>query len=273
MDINKILYNCIFNEDCLVTMDRLPDNCLDLVVTSPPYDNLRDYKGYVFDYSKVIHKLYRIIKPGGVVVWVVGDATVNGSETGTSFKHALCFKDNGFNIHDTMIWQKTNAIPKIKTKRYYDVFEYMFIFSKGQPKTFNPIQQDCKNGGKTITTSLKQISKDKIRKVKTYTSNLTRNKDNIWKYAVGKNETSHPAVFPYDLVHDHIISWSNENDLVYDPFAGSGTTLLACKNLNRLFIGSEISSEYTDIIINRVECHVNNIFLGSSMVEQSAVNR
>ena len=102
--------NTIFNEDCLNTMRAMPDGVIDLVITSPPYDDLRNYKGYSFDFESIAKELFRVVKEGGVVVWVVGDATVDGSETGTSFRQALFFKEVGFNLHDTMIYMKNKII-------------------------------------------------------------------------------------------------------------------------------------------------------------------
>ena len=242
----------IYNEDCLDTMGRLPDNLVDLTVTSPPYDNLRTYDGYSFDFKKTAEELYRITKEGGVVVWIVGDATTNGSESGTSFRQALGFMDAGFRLHDTMIWRKTNPMPKVKTKRYFDVFEYMFVFSKGQPKTFNPIMQATKFGGKVYDSTVKKITKGNERVKKTFVLNSERYKDNIWDIAVAQNKTAHTAVFPEQIVHDHIISWSNEFDQVYDPFMGSGTTAIVAQRLGRRWFGSEISSEYCNIIFERL---------------------
>ena len=242
----------IYNEDCLETMGRLPDGIVDLVVTSPPYDKLRTYSGYSFDFEKTVAELYRLVKDGGVVVWIVGDATVNGSESGTSFRQALGFIDAGFRLHDTMIWRKTNPMPKVKTKRYFDVFEYMFVFSKGQPKTFNPIMQATKFGGKVYDSTVKQITTGKERVKKTFVLNSERYKDNIWDIAVAQNKTAHTAVFPEQIVHDHIVSWSNEFDQVYDPFMGSGTTALVAQRLGRRWFGSEISAEYCDIANTRL---------------------
>lgn len=239
--------NTIHNENCLETMKDMPDNFVDLTVTSPPYDDLRVYNGYSFNFEAVAYELYRVTKQGGVVVWIVGDSTIKGSESGTSFRQALGLKEVGFNLHDTMIWRKTNPMPKVKTKRYFDVFEYMFILSKGQPKTFNPLMQATKLGGKTYNSTMKQISSGKVRKPKTMILNTERYKDNIWDCAVAQNKTNHPAVFPESLVTDHITTWSNEGDLVYDPFIGSGTTALASIKLKRNYIGSEISSEYCDL--------------------------
>jgi site-specific DNA-methyltransferase (adenine-specific) len=233
-------------------MKAMPDSFIDLTITSPPYDSLRTYNGYSFDFELVAKSLFRITKPGGVLVWMVGDATEKGSETGTSFRQALGLKDVGFNLHDTMIWRKTNPMPKVKTKRYFDVFEYMFVLSKGQPKTFNPIMQPTKLGGQIYDSTVKKITKGKERTKKTFVLNMERYKDNIWDCAIAQNKTEHPAVFPESLVSDHILSWSNKGDIIYDPFIGSGTTAIVAKRLNRIYIGSEISKEYCAIAESRI---------------------
>ena len=257
MEINKI-----YNENCIDTMVKMPDNFIDLTVTSPPYDNLRTYQGYSFDFEAVAKELYRVTKQGGVVVWVVGDATIKGSETGTSFRQALYFKEIGFNLHDTMIYKKTGC-PFPETNRYYPNFEYMFIFSKEKPKTVT-LLADRKNayagskknrpngaGDRQKDGSIKPMSCDRLgidRKIKEYGVRF-----NIWEMPhVGKERSLHPATFPESLANDHIISWSNEGDLVYDPFMGSGTTAKMAILNNRNWIGSEISEEYCKIIEQRL---------------------
>ena len=247
IEINKT-----YNENCLETMAKMPDDFVDLTVTSPPYDGLRTYNGYSFDFENVAKELWRITKQGGIVVWVVDDATVKGSETLTSFRQALYFKEIGFYLHDTMIWQKTNPMPKVKTKRYFDVFEYMFIFSKGVPKTFNPIMVDCKMGGKIYDSTCKNMGGENGRTKKTFVLNKQRYKNNIWEIAIAQNKTKHPAVFPEQLANDHIISWSNEGDLIYDPFMGSGTTAKMAILTKCNWIGSEISEEYCRIAEKRI---------------------
>lgn len=238
-------------------MAKMPDNFIDLVVTSPPYDDLRTYNGYSFDFEAAAKELYRVVKDGGVVVWVVGDATINGSETGTSFKQALFFKEIGFNLHDTMIYKKANAMPNANSKRYRQSFEFMFILSKGEPKSFNPIMVDVKR-----FDIGKQRGRDGcIKKYeKRYSENKKRKIDNIFEYGVGGMEIEHPAIFPEQLAKDHIISWSNEGDLVYDPFGGSGTTAKMAHILNRNWIMSEISSEYCLIAEKRLSNIKNTLF-------------
>jgi DNA modification methylase len=242
----------LLHGDCLELMKKLESNCIDLTVTSPPYDNLRTYNGYSFDFEGIAKELYRITKDGGVIVWVVGDATINGSESGTSFKQALYFKEIGFNLHDTMIWEKASRIPT--QDRYYNVVEYMFILSKGKPKTMNFIV-DHKN----ITAGAKRRKDKVINKGanekyvdKWITSPEYSRRSNIWKYGTSGNGTKHPAIFPEQLANDHIISWSNEGDTVLDCFLGSGTTGKMAVQLNRNFIGMEISSEYLDIAKKRI---------------------
>ena len=243
--------------DCVSVMGEIPDESIDLTVTSPPYDNLREYNGYSFDFESVAKELYRVTKDGGVVVWVVGDSTVDGSESGTSFKQALYFKEIGFRLHDTMIYAKNNN-PLPEKNRYFQSFEYMFVFSKGKPKTFNPIK-DRKNINAGLVKSKSSIrNKDGSTSItKTSVVQDFGARKNIWTIDCGymkstKNKESykHPAIFPDKLAEDHILTWSNVGDTVLDPFAGSGTTLRMAKNNNRRYIGIEISPEYVEIISN-----------------------
>lgn len=246
--------NKIYNEDCLKTMSKMPDCFIDLVVTSPPYDNLREYNGFTFEFEKIANELFRIVKDGGIVVWVVGDATINGSETGTSFKQALHFINCGFNLHDTMIYKKNSCTypSHSKSNRYSQIFEFMFILSKGIPKTSNLIC-DKKNkwaGHSSFDGKIKSVAEFSIR-------------ENIWEYVTSFNDkTEHPAVFPEYLAADHIKSWSNENEIVYDCFGGSGTTAKMAHLLNRKWILSEISSEYVNLANKRLEPYIkqSNLF-------------
>jgi len=246
--------------DCLDVMKVMDANSIDLTVTSPPYDNLRTYNGFTFDFEGIAKELYRVTKDGGVVVWIVGDATVNGSESGTSFKQALYFMECGFNLHDTMIYQKNNFSNPSST-RYHQIFEYMFILSKGKAKSFNPIK-DRKNVcvGQSNWGVNKARQKDgtfKERPKKIVSEFGMRY--NIWEFMTSKGFATkdeiaykHPATFPDKLAQDHIISWSNEGDTVLDCFMGSGTTGKMAKQLNRNFIGIEISQEYLDIAKERI---------------------
>ncbi len=243
----------------------MPDRCIDLTVTSPPYDNLRTYNGFSFDFENVAKELYRITKDGGVVVWVVGDATVKGSETGTSFKQALYFKEIGFNLHDTMIYQKNNPMP-LNHNRYEQKFEYMFILSKGKPKAFNPIKEMCKTAGqqydysKRKSATSEEVNSAGRTREEVVTTKNTKIKGNIWGYTVGINQSTkdkmafnHPAVFPEQLAEDHILSWSNPGDIVFDPFLGSGTTAKMAYLNGRNYCGIDISEEYCEIARKRVE--------------------
>jgi len=246
--INKIICG-----DCLEVMKEIPDNSIDMVLTSPPYDNLRDYKGYTFNFESIAKELYRVIKEGGVVVWVVGDATIKGSETGTSFKQALYFREIGFNLHDTMIYQK-NGFRFPFPNRYHQVFEYMFIFSRGIPKSFNPIN-DRKNIH--IDSAGRNMKREKDGS-KTYRNEFVPmeygKRYNVWNYNIGgKNKYNHPAIFPEKLAGDHIKSWSNEGDIILDPMNGSGTTTKMAKLLKRRFIGIDVSDEYCKIAEERLK--------------------
>ena len=244
--------------DSAVMLARLPDECIDLTVTSPPYDNLRTYNGYSFDFEAIARQLYRVTKPGGVVVWVVADETTNGSESVTSCKQKIFFREQcGFYIHDTMIYEKANFSNPSKN-RYHQVVEYMFVLSKGAPKTFNPII-DMKNKYGTcwgvntfrhIDGSMKIRKKNKAREYGMRT--------NIWRMKTAGQENickpqAHPAPFPESLAHDHILSWSNPGDVVLDPMCGSGTTSKEAKELGRHFICFDISAEYVEQSTDRAE--------------------
>ena len=242
--------------DCVEGMKLLPNECIDLTVTSPPYDNLRKYEGFEWDFEATAKELYRVTKKGGVVVWVVGDATINGSETGTSFKQALYFKEIGFRLHDTMIYQKKT--PPLTHKRYEQEFEYMFVFVKGKIKTFNPILIDKAYMDKRTNKAFGRNPTNEHDMG--FSSNKTQKiKGNVWEYLVGGGKSTkdkiafkHPAIFPEKLAQDHIISWSNEGDIVLDPFMGSGTTAKMALLNNRNFIGFEISEEYCKIAEKRI---------------------
>lgn len=246
--------------DCLELMPNIPDKSIDMVLTSPPYDNLRTYNGSLewgeHIWKPVIKDLFRIIKDGGVVVWVVGDATINGSETGTSFRQALYFKEIGFNV-ETMIWEKTGNGCLGSNRFYGQNFEYMFILTKGAPKTTNLIfdrENKVKRGNVKVNGGLDKTGKGKDRIIE---RKPFGKRNNIWRFDTQKN-SEHPAPFTEKLAHDHIISWSNEGDTVLDPFMGSGTTGVACVNLGRNFIGMEKEPEYFEIAKNRIESLKNS---------------
>ena len=261
----------LYNENCTDGMKRIESESIDLVVTSPPYDDLRMYTGYSFDFESVAQELYRVIKPGGVVVWIVSDATQDGSETGTSFKQALYFKEIGFNIHDTMIWRKDSfAFPE--STRYYPVFEYMFIFSKGKPKSIHLIA-DRQNKYVGCYVHGTERQRDGSLKIQTGLKNGKHVKEtgcrfNVWDISGEKNNKSgHPAVFPRAIARDHIISWSNRGDIVLDPFSGSGTTAIEAVNQGRDFIGFEISKEYYDKSIERINRETAQINIFNYLAE------
>ena len=244
--------------DCLEGLKLLDDNSIVLTVTSPPYDDLRKYNNN-FDFENIAKELYRVTKDGGVVVWVVADKTKNGSETGTSFKQALFFKDIGFNLHDTMIYMSDK--PPLTHNRYEQKFEYMFVFSKGKPKTFNPIMEECKYAGSDKKARTFRHTGDELQETHIKNKvNKEKIKGNVWYFSTGYNKSTkdiiafkHPAIFPEQLANDHIISWSNEGDTVLDIFMGSGTTAKMSKLNGRNFIGFEISKEYCGIAEERIK--------------------
>lgn len=247
MELNKI-----YNYDCLSGLKQIPDELIDMVITSPPYDNLRKYDGYVFTdeyFLAIVKELFRVVKKGGVIIWVVNDQTKNYTESGTSFRQALEFKKLGFCIYDTMIFAKNNP-PPFNHQRYEQSFEYMFVFSKGKVKTFNPIKEECKYAERKRAGSRRQDTEGDLKDI--HTKGYVKKekiKGNIWWYSVGNAETcdkiahNHEAIFPEKLVEDHILSWSNKDELVLDIFMGSGTVAKVALQNERKFIGFEISKK------------------------------
>jgi len=250
-NIGTFTINEIHRGDSAELLKQLPPECIDLTVTSPPYDNLRTYNGFTFDFETIAKELYRVTKSGGVVVWVVGDATVKGSETLTSFRQAIFFQSIGFNV-ETMIYHKECPTWNQNSRRYKQDFEYMFVCSKGQAKTFNPLKD------KAVANTRKRAIKDKRSgtnsKYSLYTPNQFTARSNIWHYYVGSLDgvVNHPAIFPEALARDHILTWSNEGDIILDCFSGSGTTLKVAKLFSRNFIGIEISDEYCTVARKRL---------------------
>ena len=257
-------YDYIECGDCLELMKGIPNNSIDLTVTSPPYDNLRSYNGNISQWSfekfqEIAKQLYRVTKDGGVVVWIVADATIKGSETGTSFRQALWFMECGFNLYDTMIWNKGSCPSIGDLNRYENVFEYMFVFSKGKPKSANIIKdKPNKTFGKKQRGSIRQANGE-LRKTSGYGKRFIAEfgrRHNVWKITPcnsSKERTGHPAQFPEQLANDHIISWSNEGGIVLDPFMGSGTTGKMSVLNNRNFIGIELDEGYFQIAKQRIE--------------------
>src|SRR5215469_16446028 len=247
---NNSFLEGLFTADCVDFMANMPVECIDLAVTSPPYDNLRNYKGYSFDFERIADGLFKVIKEGGVLVWVVGDK-INGGRSLPSFRQGIYFQEIGFSMHDIMIYQKKNT-PFMRSNAYTNAFEFMFVLSKGKPKTFNPLKEKTVRNGFEMVVFNKGadgVNKKNLKELKT-----EKTKTNIWKYAVGLGGTTsdkiafkHPATFPEKLALDHIMSWSNEGDLVFDPMCGSGTTCKMAFMSKRKYLGVDISQEYINI--------------------------
>lgn len=249
----------VYNVDCLEYLRTIPNNSIKFTLTSPPYDNIRDYNGYSFPFEDIAKELWRTTKKGGVIAWNVSDSTIKGSETGTSMRQALYFMSLGFRLHDTMIYAKKNPMPAgVSNKRYHQAWEYIFILSKDTPETFNPILVKSKYGH--LDANMKHRGKEgELNYKKTKRNEFTKVR-NIFEYSIGGGQSSkdkiafkHPAIMPEQLALDMITTWSNEGDNVFDPFTGSGTTAKMCFLSNRKFQGTELSSEYCEIIKERLE--------------------
>lgn len=248
--------NDIHTHDCVDFMkNRMRASTVDLVVTSPPYDDLRTYQGYSFDFEAVAEQLHRVVRPGGVVVWVVGDR-INGGKSLTSFSQGLHFREIGFTMHDVMIYRKKNT-PFMRSGAYTNCYEFMFVLSKGRPKTFNPIMEKTARSGYEMLVHNKKA--DGVNKKTLGRLNAEKVRVNIWEYAVGLGGTTsdryafeHPAMFPEKLAEDHILSWSDPHDVVLDPMCGSGTVCKMAKMHGRRYIGIDISGDYVRIAKKRV---------------------
>jgi site-specific DNA-methyltransferase (adenine-specific) len=253
----------VYNSNCLDYLKTLPDNSVKFTLTSPPYDDIRDYKGYSFPFEEIAQELWRTTKVGGVIAWNVADATVKGSETGTSMRQALFFMSLGFRLHDTMIYAKKNPMPAgVSSKRYHQSWEYIFILSKDAPETFNPIMVKAKFGH--LEANMKHRGKDgELKYTKTKRNEFTKVR-NIFEYSIGGGHSTkdkvafgHPALMPEQLAHDMIATWTNEGDEVFDPFTGAGTTAKMCLLSNRKFHGTELSLEYCNLVQQRLELTLN----------------
>lgn len=247
--------------DNVAVMSEMPAESIDLVVTSPPYDNLRTYGGHTWDFEGVAAQLKRLLKPGGVIVWVVNDATVDGSETGTSFRQALHFKDIGLKLWDTMIWDKPWCQYGDTSSRYAGTWEYCFVLSKERPASVNIIRdrENSTCGSVKATRTDRRVSGDQLR-VSRATPHITQEfgpRKSIWEYSQGSETVSiggvsDPAPFPEGLARDHILSWSNEGNTVLDCFSGSGTTIKMARETGRKGIGIEVNPEYCEITRKRL---------------------
>lgn len=263
---NNTLLNNFYIDDCVHFMqNKVQNDSIDLILTSPPYDDLRNYNGYIFEFEKIANEMFRVIKKGGIVVWIIGDKIKNGNKSLTSFKQALYFQQIGFNVHDVMIYAKKNT-PFMRSNAYTNGYEYMFILSKGKPKTFNPLKEPTARSGFEMLVANKGADAKNHKVLKELKKEKT--KSNIWYYAVGLGGTTndkeafkHPAVFPEQLALDHILSWSNEGDIVFDPMCGSGTTCKMAFLNKRNFIGVDISKEYIGIAKNRLKKYESKLCL------------
>lgn len=289
---DKLIINRIYNESCLATMQRMSTNFIDLTVTSPPYDDLRSYNnriggvksqfnGYTFPFEEIAKELFRVTDEGGVLVWIVGDATIEGNETGTSFRQALYLKECGFNLFDTMIYLKPPRGAVGNNNTYWQSFEYMFVFSKGYPKTINLIKDRENKEARNGDNGTKRLQNGELVKLKRGGYGEYGRRTNVWEYNIGKGHSAsdefaheHPAIFPEKLARDHVRTWSNIGDLVYDPMMGSGTVAKVCVIEDRNYLGSEINKAYCKVAEKRIAKTINSPetdYVNSRRTELAAV--
>jgi len=269
--VSSLLDTVICADNC-ETLAGMPAESVDLVVTSPPYDDLRTYGGHSWDFERLASELTRVLKPGGVIVWVVADATVNGSETLTSMRQAIHFKDVcGLRVHDTMPWVKPNPRPTQST-RYETAWEYMFVLSKGSPKATNLMREPSRCAGQKRVKHRAVGGGAEDNNEGSYSTQETKIMRNVWEIALGAYGAGHPAAYPEELARRHVGSWSNPGDVVLDPFAGSGTTLKAAKELNRRFIGIEINPAYVEICKARIAQDVLQLFSSQNAIAMAAAD-
>lgn len=279
-EYGRLVLDRIYNADCLEVMDALPEGCVDMTITSPPYDGIRTYEDTHdgLDYEAVLQGLYRITKQGGVLVWIVADQVINGDETGTSFRQALAAKDVGFKLLDTMIWRK--SIRSIGScNAYWNEFEYMFVFTKGKIRVVN-LLKDRPNykSGQKFTAPVRNRSGEFSSSRNPRLLGEMGRRGNIWHYATGNGCSApsgsvafeHPAIFPEALVADHVQSWSNIGDLVFDPFMGSGTTAVVARRLDRHYIGAELVEKYADICKRRLAQETDQMNLAHVAVQNGS---
>lgn len=252
----RVKFDNIYRSDCIEFMKSMDENSIDLTVTSPPYDDIRNYKGYSFDFENIAKQLFRVTKNGGVIVWVVGDKIKKGNKSLTSFKQALYFQQVGFNVHDVMIYRKKNT-PFMRSNAYTNCFEFMFVLSKGSPKSFSPLKVKTIRQGKEMLPFNKGA--DGVNRKVLGELKAEKTMTNIWEYAVGYGGSTsdrlafeHPAIFPEKLAEDHILSWTKNGDIVFDPMCGSGTTCKMARKNNRHYLGCDISEEYVKLAKKRL---------------------
>jgi site-specific DNA-methyltransferase (adenine-specific) len=257
--MSGIEINKLYNENCIDTLSRMDDNFIDLVLTSPNYDNARNYHNMTWgEFRNISNLLYEKTSVGGTVVWVVADQTINGCETLSSFKQVLYLSECGFNVLDTMIYEKNGVGSSGSRYCYNQAFEYMFVLTKGKIKTFNPIKDIVPKRANNTYSKGQRLGKSGANNKRIYKKSPTSSKrTNIWKYSVGfineDDRTVNTAQFPEQLAEDHIISWSNEGDLVYDPFGGGMTTAKMCIKNKRNYICSEIVTAYCEAGQKRID--------------------
>lgn len=259
--------------ECVEGMEMLPDDCVDLVVTSPPYDAVRKYNGFAFDLHQTGAQIHRVLKDGGIAAMVIQDQTKDFGKSLTSFRTIIDWCDSfGFKLFECVIYRKNGSEGAWWKHRFRVDHEYIPLFLKGdRPAYFDkqPLRVPSKHGGKVMSGSGNRRTDGATNGTVRREINATKCRGTIWNYLMAGDKNplkrKHPAVFPDAIPSDLIQCFCPPGGIVLDPFIGSGSTAVQALKHERHFIGFDISQEYCDLCNQRLEKDVETATLFESV--------